>query len=467
MVATSEAVLSIQRRRGCSRLADLARRRDFHARRAGVLVSCCRFLRRDFVIATATALGLAGCTPTIHQQNREAAQQRWDQIRTRVKLQLATQQLEGGYVDDAVHTLREAIALDPHCPDPYVLLAQAHFEQDDLAAAREVLREASRVVPEDPGVLYMRGVVAERGQDYDSAIDFYHRAGQLDPAQIDYVIAEAESLVAGGKPADALNLVLRRLDDFEGDAALPRLQAEIALLTGDREMALVGFQTALRAGGEPDETLVEEYGALLVRLQRYREAVALLEPEYQELRDAAGPVGAAPEATPSASFDRTLAAAYYGVGRPADADRILRQLLRSDPDVPHDWILLARVAFALQDWPTIHRCAKELQRLNPTDAHAGLLLAYLDWRQGHAASATDAFRAAIEADPQDVLAHCLLGLALLEKSDTKGARRQFRQAVEIAPDCQWARWQLDRLDQTPAAASLRHSSSTAEAGADS
>jgi tetratricopeptide (TPR) repeat protein len=418
-------------------------------------------------ITLAIAVGLAGCMPTIHQQNRQATQQRWDEIRTRVKLQLATQQLHGGYVDDAVHTLREAIALDPRCPEPYVLLAQAHFEQDDLAAAREVLRQAARAAPEDPGVLYLRGVLAERGQDYDSAIDFYHRAGQLDPAQIDSVIAEAESLVAAGRSADALNLVLRRIDDFDGDAALATLQAEIALLTGDYETARVGFQTALRAGGEPDRSLIEEYGALLVRLERYREAVALLEPGYDEAQDAARPVvGETPEEAASPSFHRTLAAAYYGVGRHADAERILRRLLRGHPDTPQDWILLARVAFASQDWPTIRRCAKELQRLNPADLHASLLLAYLDWRQGHAAAATDAFRAAIEADPQDVLAHCLLGLALLKNADLEGARRHFLQALEIAPDCAWAQSQLERLDQMSAAVSSRHSSSTTEAGPD-
>ncbi len=83
-------------------------------------------------------------------------------------------------VEAETHFLR-ALETTPESVDAALGLAriQAHRGGDELKAAGERLRELLRQNPNDPRVLYLAGLVAEKSGDADAALGHYKRAAEL------------------------------------------------------------------------------------------------------------------------------------------------------------------------------------------------------------------------------------------------------------------------------------------------
>lgn len=384
-----------------------------------------------------TLLVAAGCANMTHQERRDQAQRHWEQVRAEVKLQLATQQFEGAEIDAAITTVREALGLNPMATESYLLLARALLEKGDLGEAGRVLVAAEELGLESADLTYTRGVVAERSRDLEQALAFYRRARQQDPSQIDYLVAEAECLVAVERPEEARELVRACMDEFDRDGTLDTLAAEISLVLGDREAAAAAFRRALPLVGD-DRLVAEEYGLLLAGMGRFAEAVAVLQP----LVDAAGQAG---DEIPGAVV-RGLAQSYLESGHTELPGELLSGWLRRHPHDAAAWFLQARAAMASDDEVLARRCTAAVQRLAPGRAQTYLLCGYVRWRQGDPADALKLLERSLVLEPNDVLLHCLIGQVLVEANEIERARRHWRRALQIDPDARWARGGLKELD---------------------
>ncbi|MHC4092522.1 MAG: tetratricopeptide repeat protein, partial [Planctomycetota bacterium] len=357
----------------------------------------------------ATALG--GCQITAHKRQREEAQKHWSQVRASVKHQLATQQAEAGQIEAAISTVREALGLDPTALESYLLLSRALLEKGDLQAARRALVAAETVYAEmspelqdrDPVVwadlYYLRGVIAERSRQHADALNCYTRARQLGPDQKDFLVAQAECLVALGRPEEARQQIWQSIDHFECDGTLETLVAEISLVLGDQDSAVAAFQRAMPLVGE-DDLVAEEYGLLLFRMGRLAEAISVLQPLWERTgTDASG------------SVVRTLAECFLDVGRSGMADDLLDKWLNKHPNDVLGWMLGVRAAAARGDEVMTRRCADVVRRLAPQDPRAYLVHGYVCWRFGDLDGAVASLERSLALDPDDALAHCLMGQA--------------------------------------------------------
>ena len=404
-----------------------------------------------FVLFSAT-----GCTT--HAQRRAEAEQHWNHVRARVRYQLAAQQFECGQIEAAIETVNEAIATDDSSADQYLLLAHGLLEQGKLASARHAVARAQQCLPLSSAgpasqpvgeVEYTLGLIAERSDRLDAALDHYRRARSRDGTVVDYLVAEAECLTALGRPDEALALVSENVGRFDSDGTLEALRAHIFLLIGDRDAAVHAFrlamersecETGLPAGRTPRwcDVMIEEYGALLSETGRYSEAVALLHP-YVKTRDDVPP-----------SVVVALAAACLATDRIAEAKRLLRDEVRRSPRHANCWMLLARASILTDDWMTARRCADRLTSAEsgvPRSAQAHLLRGFVSWRQRDLPGAAESLRRALSIDPDDPLTHCVTGRVLEDTGRRAAAQDHYRRALQIDPHCAWAK----RLVNSPAA----------------
>ncbi len=376
----------------------------------------------------------SGCDQTAHEQHREQAEKNWSEVRAKVKYQLARQQYESGHVDDAASTVEEAIGLDPTAADSYVLLCRALLEKGDMAAARRVLRMAAKSGLESAELTYMEGVLAERSRQLSSALECYQKARQADPAEQDYLIAEAECLVALGRPEEARQRIGDALDDFDRNGTLDAMMAEISMLLGDNEAAVASFRHAISLLSDNDQ-IAEEFGLLLVRTGRFAEAVSLLKP----LLDQGGQ-------DVSPTVVRALAKCYLELGYADTADTMLRGWLRDHPADTAAWLLRAKAAVARDDLSLSRRCMRNVRRMAPASPETHLLQGYVCWRQGDLEGALDYLGRSLALVPNDVLTHCLLGQVSAEAGRVEQARRHWRRALQIEPGSRWAKTGLNELD---------------------
>jgi len=391
------------------------------------------YVAAGFVL-TAAAL-LPGCAS--HVDRKAEATNRWNQVRARMKYDLALEQYERGRADTAIETVNEAIAADPTSSQSHLLLAQCYLEQGKIVSARRAAEAAKAAAPESAAVEYTLGVIAEQAEQLDSALAHYRQARELDPRQVDYVVAQAECLAAMDRLAEAHDLVSKNMQAFDSDGTLEMLAAQIDLLKGERAEALRDYGLAIeRSGcrtGQADTmtgacaTLIEEYGRLLSEMGHHTETVTLLHPYVAARQDVPPSVVAA------------LCTSYLETARPEDAKRLLRDEVERHPEHARNWMLLARASMAVGDWMTARRSVDQLRQLAPRSAEAHLLRGFVCWKQDDPTAALEAVKRALELEPDDAYAHCLMGQVLEELGRGGDAAAHYERALRIDPQLAWAR----------------------------
>jgi len=114
----------------------------------------------NLAVVLVLLLTVSGCASSFYNQGRRAA---------------AEQDLE-----KAVELYYKEIATDPTSARAWREIGITRFEQDDLPAAEEALRQANHIAPDARTHLYL-GLIHERNQDFDLAIRSYRVSLGLDP----------------------------------------------------------------------------------------------------------------------------------------------------------------------------------------------------------------------------------------------------------------------------------------------
>lgn len=402
-----------------------------------------------FVCGCAQGMGALSKAP----KASEEAHARWNKVRARVKLQLAQAQYEAQHLNESLRELEEALSLDRNNADACILLARIRLEQNRIPDARQALEHAVRIQPDHPEAAYVAGIVAQRCEDWSTALDCYTRAAALRHSEPDYVAAVAEALVAMDRAPEALALIESRLVEFDDDARLRYLAAQIHAELGQSEAAAERMRQAARAA-DNDRTLQAALGLALADAGRDIEAVGVLAPLYHAtVRSGATPSDARNTPGKDARFATvspgaiglTLARCQHRLGNFEEARRVLGELIGRDPSDAQAWLLLARTASDQGDRPAASEAAENAVRLA---GHRGAthLVAAMVWLRGSDFDrAAHAAQRAAELDQEDPIGLCVLGQAREGAGRDQQACDAYAQALMRDPECELARALLDRL----------------------
>lgn len=349
----------------------------------------------------------------------------WSVVRSKVKLQLAEKQMNGGAYADAVRTLDEAIRMDPTNPAAYASMAEAHLELGNLASAQEVLNAAKGQKLSTAELSYMQGVVDEQKENTTSAHQNYAEARKRDTKNVDYVVAEAEALVEQDRAREALELLKSVRGKVDDEATINLLAARIATLIGDEEQAVRHYRAAL-SGKSGNPAVREELALLLVRMKRCDEALPLLNEAVEKSPTAYGAVF------------RALAKCLMDSGDPEGAVAALQKHLKANPADGAGQLLLAQAALAADELLTASNALDAASRHAGREGDVEMLRAVLDMKRGdfdRAESRLAVLGRAVESDPEVL---CLIGEVRLSQDRTTEARVYFERALAVDPKNDWA-----------------------------
>ncbi len=390
-------------------------------------------IRLAVFVSVGMVVALAGGCTANHQARRVQAEQHWNEVRGKIKLQLARQQFEHGLVDEAVSYLEESLGWDTKNVEAFMLLAECRLSQGRIQAAERAIEHAYELDSQNAKVLSVRAMIAERTKRFADALRDYRLAREIDDTEVSYLIAEAECLVEMGQADEALRLLETTKLYYDNNPSLLALSGEIALKLGDRDSAEQAFRAVL-AAGHYTPVIAEEYALLAVRSHRFAEALTVLQPLFDKHGDQLAP-----------SVIRAVAKCMLELNRPEAVKMTLRGVLKNNPDDYAAWILLAKAGIKSGDMGSARRGASNAERLAPSDPQTLLISAYVKLRQKNYVAASRALDKLIAQNDRDVLAHCLLGLVSLKTKDIDKARASYERALAIDPDCHWARTALQRL----------------------
>lgn len=364
-----------------------------------------------------------GCQTTDHhEQNVNAANDRWLSTRSAMMLELGQQQFDTGDLENASRTVREAITIDPANARLQVLAGRIAFEEGKLERSYHQFNAAIELDPNAAPAFYYRGLVHQRWQQYEQAHESYYKAYQIQPDDPGYLMAAAEMLIELDRVDEAIAMLEQKLTYFDQNAAL---------------RAGLGHMHAMN--GRPD------------RAADYFERASLLDPDNDKVREelalaqvAAGELDAAIETLhkllESGAMENrrglrlALGRAYEETGQSDEAREQYLVLARGEDAEARDWIRLAERSWAEDDLGGTLYAANRAIQLDPR-RHEGYIFAGLAWqKRDRLDEALKMFDRAADLAPGEASPLILRGIALQRAGRPAAAAEAYQQALDRQPD---------------------------------
>ncbi|MFW6386687.1 MAG: tetratricopeptide repeat protein [Bacillota bacterium] len=253
--------------------------------------------------------------------------------------------------EEALELLREG--REEYPDNNYLLssLADTYFRLNRLGRAEELARNILAEDPEDHNALAVRGNIAYKKLDYDTAVDFFRRAYRVNRSP--YLASRLiRSLLKKGEPEVALDLCQEWLEENPDDRRFRRLKAEIYekmdrgeeaeelfadYLQEEEDDFALREKLKLRLKGKSPEAAARELKNLL-RLEKYGNNVHLHTllaeklKEQEKYAEAAEVYREALKLEPEDEFIRkNLGLTLHKAGEEEEALQYLREAFREEP----------------------------------------------------------------------------------------------------------------------------------------
>lgn len=161
-------------------------------------------------------------------------------------------------LDEARRILEQACRLGPRDPDPLAALIECLIDRNEMNDADRVLERLPADWDQDPRFAFFRGRVHEQFDRTDEAIQFYHRAAQLDPDHREANYRLGQLLLQSGDGSEAARhlerarmlsereVLLGTLMDTRERAHYAPVVARLEVELGHERLARAWFEEAVR-----------------------------------------------------------------------------------------------------------------------------------------------------------------------------------------------------------------------------
>ena len=311
------------------------------------------------------------------------------------------------------------LAVSPRDPAAIKLLAETRLRQRRPDAALSALRTIEDTATQDPQVGLLSGLASLQAGDTDRGLLYLEQAASLDPANQLLKLQLARAYVVAGRDADA-----QRLLQSTFGAGAPSLEA-----------GLLRLFTNLRSGdAQTSDAAATQLLTEFPRDPRAMTAVALYYQSRGDTRRARELFEqAAKSETDGATARLFLAASFVQEGRSQDAEKILTELVKQQPDNAQ---ALAALGELLASRGALAEAADRLlQAAEHTDSVTPRLeLAQLRIRQGDVAEAKRQLDVAAKAAPDNPEVAAVGGVVALAEGRAGDAVALLEKAEAALPN---------------------------------
>ncbi|HEX4793030.1 MAG TPA: tetratricopeptide repeat protein, partial [Humisphaera sp.] len=308
------------------------------------------------------------------------------------------------------------------------------IENGQLELAEQELKLARHYRPADPEPYYLSGVVYQRWQKPDVAYDFYHQAATKAPAELAYLLAQAEMLVAMDRSPEALQMLASRVTYFEHSGAIRDAVGQLLVQAGRYHEAAAMFREASILS-EEDAGVRERLALAQYQDKNYREAsdilVRLVQTEAFSKRT---------------DLFTVLGECQLALGKSREARYSFESASQLDQYDPHIWQCLGRASLEVADYHRAELSLKRALKLDPAAGESHLLLGFTYLHQNNAQQALDEFQKASSLDSRDTVSMCMVGYALQKLGKSEEAAQYYARALHLKPGDEMARTLMADVD---------------------
>ena len=355
-------------------------------------------------------------------KRRKEVYEHWNSARGGVQGSLAAERYKLGNLDDARKATDEAIKLDPTNATYRILSARIHIERNQLEAADQELATARKLAPRNGEPDYLSGIVYQRWQKQQLALDYYALACEKSPAELQYLMARVEMLVQLKRTEDAIALLETKMTYFEYSGPLRDMVGGLYQQRGDLPKATEMYLQATILS--PDDPTIREHLAIAYfKANNYRDCVDQLDrllklEEYQKRAD----------------LHMLKGECHLQAGQLRDARAALETSLEHNASSVPALLAMTRVAIRTNDLERAELSLRKAMAIETTEPQVYLGMGYLRMKQQRWDDAFAAFDHAAQLDPKDAVAVCMSGLVLEKKGKPDEAMLYYGRALQINPN---------------------------------
>lgn len=133
-----------------------------------------------------------------------------------------------------------------------------------------------------------------------------------------------------------------------------------------------------------------------------------------------------------------LAGVLQDRGRLDEAKTAIEEAIRLNPSKADYFALLANVEINRERWKEALAAAEQGLALDPENVECANMRAIAQVKLGRKRDARSTLKSALAKDPENALTHANQGWTLLHQADHAGALVEFREALRINPNLEWA-----------------------------
>jgi len=389
-----------------------------------------RFSALTFALILAAA---AGCQNKDKQT--EEAQERWNNTRATIMLGVAQDQYKAQDFDKCRETVTKALRMAPDSPQLHVLAAKVEIEQGHLELAEKELETARKFGPAEPEPYYLSGVIYQRWQKPQTALDFYHQAAQRAPAELSYVLAEGEMLVALDRVSEALTLLQSKVAYFENSPAIRDAVGQLLVQTGRYADAIRMFRQASILS-EKDDGIRERLAMAYYYNKQCKECAQVLTR-----------LTSTEAFAKRADLFQLQGECQLNVGDSHGAVRSFTTATEINPLSAKLWQGLGRAILDTGDFKRAEYSLRRSLGLDNNVSETHLLMGYVHVRQKDFDAALKSFKTASSLDNSDTTSLCMIGYTLAKMGREREAVNYYSQALRIKPGDDMASELMAQIDR--------------------
>jgi tetratricopeptide (TPR) repeat protein len=380
---------------------------------------------------------LASCQGAKPPQDKEVAQKHWSEARATVLYSLAQDQYKAHDFDKCKETLAQALKISPEGAPLHTLSAKVAIEQGQLELAEQELELARKFGPRDPEPYYLSGVVYQRWQKPVTALEFYKLASERAPAELSYVLAQSEMLVALNRVPEALALLQDKVAYFENSGAIRDAVGQLLVQSGRYVDAIDMYREAAILSEEGQADSVRERLAMACfYAKRYRDCAEtlnlLLEKDGYSKR---------------ADLFAVRGECLMNVDDLHGARRSFETATELNPLSARNWQSLGRAALQVGDYKRAEFALHRSVGIEASIAETHLLMGYVNLKEGKLPDALTAFRRASALDSSDTVSLCMVGYTYEKMGRTDLAMSYYGRAMKLRPGDDMARQLMAQIDK--------------------
>jgi tetratricopeptide (TPR) repeat protein len=388
------------------------------------------------VTAIIVCLGSVGCES--HSESKKLAQKRWEKASAGIKLNLAQQKYENNCFDEAKRDVSECVIADPNNAQAHLLYGKLLLAEDKGTDAVRELRLAVELDEELGEGWYWLGLATQGPPPFLSSTEdkgeqtlfYYNKALALNPANVDYILAVAETYTEQEKLEEAIKLLEEKIAAMPREISLKAAAADLMWRVGENERAIELYKQAMLMTGD-DSPLGEALGYCYVFSGQWREGAEI----FNKLIEQCSPLGEAEGQDEQKKKLYLQVTAFCSVNC-AQYDRAVNcynELSVEERDNAEIWVKMGQAALGAGAAERAFMCGERALALQPGDVDAIALVGCAQYSMVDYTAAIKSFEK-IASDKKNGGISWLMRARCYEQLGRKDeAGQAYKKALEIEP----------------------------------